>query len=116
MKRCKFCGKPVANGNLDFCSEKCLEEYKAQTKIIETEKPIAEVGEGTANVASAIERALLDPHYMRGLLWRKDKLEAIHKALQSGYNEETILRILMQGGLTRLTAKRLIADSKAVYG
>jgi hypothetical protein len=37
---------------------------------------------------------------MRGIYWRKAKLEAIHKAGVKGYSEDDILRLLIRGGLT----------------
>jgi len=101
LAKCRVCGREVPSG-LHYCSKEC-QEKDLKTLTANTE------------VEADFKTALLDPHYMRGLIWRKDKLEAIHKAFQSGLDEEAILRILMRGGLTRLTAKKLIADSKAVY-
>ncbi len=100
MAKCKVCGKEIPN-SLTYCSKECQEKDQTHSLIEMEEDFVA---------------ALVDPHYMRGLIWRKDKLEAIHKAFKAGYTEEDILGILMRGGLTRLTAKKLIQDSMTVYG
>lgn len=98
MAKCKNCGKEVAKG-LEFCSSECMEAYK-------TKNPISD---------SEIERDLLDPSHMRGVYWRMAKLEAIHKARLQGFSDDWIMRLLMRGGLTRSTAKRLMNDSREVY-
>jgi len=98
MNKCKNCGKEIAE-NLDFCSKECMETYQKTTSIDNSE----------------IENDLLDPSFMKGIFWRKTKLEAIHQARLKGYSENAILHLLMRGGLTRSTAKKLMDDSKLVY-
>ncbi|MEM1507524.1 MAG: DUF2116 family Zn-ribbon domain-containing protein [Candidatus Bathyarchaeia archaeon] len=100
-KNCRVCGKPIPEG-LDFCSEECMKTYKSDNPKVPLDK--------------SLENDLLDPTYMRGLSWRKAKLEAIHKARLQGIPDEQILLILMRGGLTRLTAKKMMDDSKQAYG
>jgi hypothetical protein len=102
MAKCKNCGKEIDKG-LEFCSKECMEAYKQKAK-------------SESTIDSEIENDLLDPSYMRGIYWRMAKLEAIHKARVKGYSEDDILRLLIRGGLTRGTAKRLIDDSRMVYG
>lgn len=102
MAKCKNCGKEIAKG-LDFCGKECMEA--CQSKNVSSDISQSE-----------LETTLLDPSYMRGLNWRKAKLEAIHKARKQGYSEDWILRMLIRGGLTRATSIRLMNESKEVYG
>jgi hypothetical protein len=107
MAKCRNCGKDIPE-NLDFCSEECMKAYKGKNK--------AEAVEEKSDLDVEIENTLLDPAYMRGLSWRKAKLEAVYKARLKGYSDEWIINMLMRGGLTRLTAKKIMDDSRAVYG
>lgn len=100
-KNCKTCGKTIPE-NLEFCSEECFKAYKSDNSKVPLDK--------------SLENDLLDPTFMKGLSWRKAKLEAIHKARTLGISDEQILLILMRGGLTRLTAKKMMDDSKQAYG
>ena len=102
MAKCKNCGKETAEGSY-FCSKECMEAYKTKNHI--SEHSLIE-----------LENTLLDPTYMRGLSWRKAKLKAIHEARKLGKSDDWILRKLMLGGLTRLTAQKLMDDSKVIYG
>jgi len=103
-KKCKTCGKPLpANSKLDFCSKECMEKYR-ETNIAVADEDLE------------IKSILLDSHFMRGLSWRQAKLEAIHKARLKGYSEKWIILQLIRGGLTKLTAKKLMDDSREAYG
>jgi len=65
---------------------------------------------------SSFEEALLNPCCQKGVVYRAEKLKAIYEARRSGKSEEEILTLLLKGGLTELTAKRMMMDSKRVYG
>ncbi|MEM3378716.1 MAG: hypothetical protein QW674_07225 [Candidatus Bathyarchaeia archaeon] len=65
---------------------------------------------------ASFEEALLNPCYQKGVVYRAEKLQAIHEARRFGRSEEEILTLLLKGGLTELTAKKMMADSKRVYG
>jgi hypothetical protein len=72
---------------------------------------------GAPNTASSdLKAQLTDSCFQRGLSWRGAKIEAIQTALKQGYSEEWILKTLMCGGLTRMTALRLITDCKYIHG
>jgi hypothetical protein len=59
---------------------------------------------------------LKDGSFQRGILWRKTKLEAIHKARQTGVSDEEIQRTLRIGGITIQKARELMHDSEELLG
>jgi len=59
---------------------------------------------------------LRDGAFQKGILWRKNKLEAIYKARQTGVSDEQILKELMIGGITRQKARELMRDSEELFG
>jgi|GEM_PF-5070130 len=109
MNKCRNCGKDIPE-SLDFCSEDCMKAYR------EKNKDRAVEGREELDLDVEIENSLLDSTFMRGLSWRKAKLEAVYKARVKGYSDEWIINMLMRGGLTRLTARKIMDDSRTVYG
>jgi hypothetical protein len=59
---------------------------------------------------------LRDGAFQKGIMWRKNKLEAIHKARRAGKSDEEILRELRIGGITRQKARELMGDSEELLG
>ena len=68
------------------------------------------------NNGLALKTKLSNPHFQRGLTWRREKLEAIQQARAERRSEEWILKNLMLGGATRPTALKMMEDSKFIYG
>jgi len=83
--------------------EKFKEAFPESAKILEEQKDIT------------LQDRLRNPHFMRGLTWRKDKLEAVCEARIKGQPENWILEQLMLGGLTELTARKIMHDSGRLY-
>jgi hypothetical protein len=59
---------------------------------------------------------LRDGAFQKGIMWRRNKLEAIFKARRAGVSDEQILRELMIGGITRQKARELMKDSEELFG
>jgi hypothetical protein len=102
------CSKEVLEGK-KYCNQDCLKrhlEIKKETK-----------SNGALRIGgSDLTAQLMDSCFQRGLSWRGAKIEAIQTALEQGYSEEWILKTLMRGGLTRMTALRLITDCRYIHG
>jgi hypothetical protein len=75
-------------------------------KMIEQEKQITNDFSGD----------LRDGAFQKGINWRKNKLEAIHRARKAGLSDEQILRELRLGGITIQKARELMRDSEELLG
>ena len=59
---------------------------------------------------------LRDGAFQKGIMWRKNKLQAIHKARQAGISDEQISRELRIGGITSQKTRELMKDSEELLG
>jgi hypothetical protein len=59
---------------------------------------------------------LRDGAFQKGILWRKNKLEAIHKARRAGVSDQQISRELRIGGITPQKARDLMRESEELLG
>jgi hypothetical protein len=117
MDNCKTCGKEIPDG-LEHCRD-CTERhfqinsgkefakgFPESAKILEQEKQ---------NLNTYADE-LRDGAFQKGLIWRRNKLLAIHKARQNGISEKDILRELRIGGITIQKARELMRESAELLG
>ena len=86
--------------------DKFAKDFPISAKFIEEEK----------QAKNGFTDDLRDGAFQRGIMWRKNKLAAIHKARQAGVSDEQILRELRIGGITVQKARELMKDSEELFG
>jgi hypothetical protein len=59
---------------------------------------------------------LRDGAFQKGIVWRKNKLQAINRARQAGVPDEQILRELRIGGITVQKSRELMKDLEELLG
>ena len=101
MTKCQNpeCGKELAEGR-NYCNEDCV-------------RKASELRHASVE---GFKADLRDGAFQRGIMWRKNKLETICKARQTGVPDEQILRELRIGGITVQKARELMKDSEELFG
>ncbi len=115
MGKCRGCNRPVPEG-VDYCRD-CAERHFST----ETEKTEQVDRKKPENIQDSQQKNgftddLRDGAFQGGIMWRKNKIQAIHKARQVGVSDEHILRELRIGGITIQKARELMKDSEELLG
>lgn len=114
LKSCKTCGK---SGQFDFCSKDCMEKYKQkQEENRKSDLETSKILQHSEHKENAFTNDLRDGAFQKGIHWRKNKIEAIHKARNTGVSDEHVLRELRLGGITIQKARELMRDSEELLG
>jgi hypothetical protein len=108
------CGKEIPDG-MNYCNEDCLRKH-IEIKSAKTCPQNTKNIEAEPQNKNAFTDDLRDGAFQRGILWRKNKLEAIHKARQSTLSDDQIIRELRLGGITVQKARELMRDSEELLG
>jgi hypothetical protein len=116
VRKCKKCGSDVPD-SVDYCNT-CAEEHKAEKEenFVKACPESAKTLEQEKQCMNGFREDLRDGAFQKGIMWRKNKLQAIHDARQAGATDAEILKELRIGGITIQKARELMRDSEELLG
>lgn len=114
MGKCKKCGSDAPD-SADYCNT-CAEEHKTEKDFAKACPESAKILEQEKQCLNGFRDDLRDGAFQKGIMWRKNKLQAIHYARLAGVIDAEILKEPRIGGITAQKARELMRDSEELLG